>query len=72
MNAKIFTVVGALVFSAVFVGSTVFAEDLMNYPVGPASEVTSLMGRRSMTSREITLGKLAILLSTRPITVFLL
>jgi|WetSurMetagenome_2_1015567.scaffolds.fasta_scaffold596749_2 hypothetical protein len=44
MKAKIFTVVGALIFSVVFVGSTVFAEDLLNYPPGPAFEVTSLMG----------------------------
>jgi len=59
MNAKIFTVVGALVFSAVFVGSTVFAEDLMNYPVGPASEVTSLMGKTVNDESGNYLGKIS-------------
>ena len=59
MSAKIFTVVGALVFSAVFVGSTVFAEDLMNYPVGPASEVTSLMGKTVNDESGNYLGKIS-------------
>ncbi len=40
MNAKITSMVGALIFSAVFFGSTAFAK------VGPASEATSLIGKQ--------------------------
>jgi sporulation protein YlmC with PRC-barrel domain len=59
MNAKIFTIVGALILSAVFVGSTVFAEDLLNYPPGPATEVTSLMGKTVNDESGNYLGKIS-------------
>ncbi len=59
MNAKIFTIVGALILSAVFVGSTVFAEDLLNYPPGPATEVTSLMGKTINDESGNYLGKIS-------------
>jgi sporulation protein YlmC with PRC-barrel domain len=45
MNAKIIAVVGALILSVVFFGSTSFAKDVGYYPMGPISEATSLMGK---------------------------
>jgi sporulation protein YlmC with PRC-barrel domain len=45
MNAKKSTIVGALILSAVFFGSTAFAQVASSHPMGPASEATSLIGK---------------------------
>jgi sporulation protein YlmC with PRC-barrel domain len=59
MNAKIITIVGGLILSAVFFGSTVFAKDAGYYPMGPTSEATSLIGKPVTDQAGEYLGKIS-------------
>ena len=58
MNTKISIIMGALILSAVFVGSTAFAKDKGYYPMGPATEVTSLIGQQVNGQAGEYLGKI--------------
>ena len=59
MNAKIITIVGALILSAGIFGSTAFAKDVRSYPMGPASEATSLIGQQVTSQAGENLGKIS-------------
>jgi sporulation protein YlmC with PRC-barrel domain len=59
MNTKISTIVGALILSAVFVGSTAFAKDAGYYSMGSTSEATSLIGKQVNGQAGEYLGKIS-------------
>lgn len=59
MNAKIHTIVGALVLSAVFIASTAFAKEVTYSPLGPTSEATSIIGKEVIGQAGDYLGKIS-------------
>jgi len=59
MNAKILTLVGALVLSAAVFASTAFAKEVSHSPMGPTSEATSLIGRQVNGQAGEYLGKIS-------------
>ena len=59
MNAKIATIMGALILSASVFASTAFAKDVSYNPVGPASEATSLIGKEVIGQTGEYLGNIS-------------
>lgn len=59
MNAKKNTIVGALILSAVFFGSTAFAQVASSHPMGPGSEATSLIGKPVNSEAGNYIGKIS-------------
>lgn len=59
MNAKIATIMGALILSASVFASTAFAKDVSYNPMSPASEATSLIGKEVIGQAGEYLGNIS-------------